>query len=264
MTIRSPLILSASGLKALEYCPRLFRFRFLDKLLWPVTDPDILLALQRGQEFHRLVELQAKGRAVEPRLASVDATVQSWWSQFQKSEHAHPQAEVKTELPLWTELGGIRWTARLDRLVVEPDHLHILDWKTDRHRPADTQIRNSWQVRLYPLLVLHLGSLLLGDRPLNPGAIHLTFWYVQHPDQPFQMLYSEEQWQQDSAALERMVNKLQRLQAEQFPQTPHLSRCAGCAYRSRCYGLLPDQISEDLFPAWENLDLEAPPDFELL
>ncbi|NJK63274.1 MAG: PD-(D/E)XK nuclease family protein [Synechococcaceae cyanobacterium SM2_3_1] len=262
MTLRFPLTLSASGLKALESCPRLFRFRFLDKHLWPVIDPEILAALQRGQQFHRLVELQAKGREVEPRLPSVDAQVQTWWSQFQKSEHAHPQGEVQSELSLWTELWGVRWTARLDRLVMGADHLHILDWKTDRRRPADAQIRDSWQVRLYPLLVLQLGSLFLGDRPL-PEAIHLTFWYAQHPDQPFRMQYTEEQWQQDYADLERIVGDLDRLQAEQFPRTPHLSRCAGCAYRSRCYGLLPDQVSEDLLPDWEGLDLEAALDFEL-
>ncbi|MEN9238110.1 MAG: PD-(D/E)XK nuclease family protein [Thermostichus sp. DG_1_6_bins_120] len=237
------LTLSASSLALLNHCPRLFRYIYLERLICPPANAfEHELERKQGQQFHRLVEWYSRGRAVEPRLASLDAEVRQWWQVFLTSPHAYPQGRVLTELPLWQRVEGFKLIARLDRLVIAPGSVHIVDWKTKRYRPPDSQLRNDWQVRLYPLLLCGVAELLPLESPFHPEQVELTFWYVQHPQHPFCLRYSAAAYEQDLAHLKATLTHLKQLQAQDFPMTAHTERCGSCLFRSRCYGLLPEGI----------------------
>jgi double-strand break repair helicase AddA, alphaproteobacterial type len=108
---------------------------------------------RRGQIIHRLLQslpqMPAAGRA--------DA-VRHWLSRQARSLDAAAQAEVArqvlaivddpafasifgpdslAEVPISGEVGGRLLSARVDRLVVAPDRITILDYKTDRPPPID-------------------------------------------------------------------------------------------------------------------------------
>lgn|GEM_PF-1782011 len=248
--------LSASSLALLEHCPRLFRYVYLERLIWPAANLfEHELEQRRGRQFHRLVEWYSRGRQVEPRLSALDEVVQQWWQVFLASPYAHPRGRVLAELPLWQRMEGFKLIARLDRLVITPGSLHILDWKTERQRPGDEQLAQDWQVRLYPLLLCGLAIRASGtehfqlplEAPFCPEQIQLTLWYVQHPQQPFHLHYSAAAYEQDLAHLKATLSHLRQLETQDFPMTPHTERCDSCLFRSRCHGLLPEGIpSQDL------------------
>lgn len=240
--------LSASSLALLDHCPRLFRYVYLERLIWPAASVfEHELEQRRGRQFHRLVEWHSRGRQVEPRLSALDEVVQQGWQVFLASPHAHPQGRVLAELPLWQRIEGFKLIARLDRLVIIPGSLHILDWKTERQRPRDEQLAQDWQVRLYPLLLCEVAQQLPLEGPFEPEQVQLTFWYVQHPQQPFHRYYSAAAYEQDLAHLRATLNHLRQLEAQDFPMTPHTERCNSCLFRSRCHGLLPEGLpSQDL------------------
>ncbi|MEN9222545.1 MAG: PD-(D/E)XK nuclease family protein [Thermostichus sp. BF3_bins_97] len=243
--------LSASSLALLEHCPRLFRYVYLERLIWPTADAlEHESERHHGQQFHRLVELHSQGRRVDPLLPSLDEVVQQWWQVFLASPHAHPQGRVFAELPLWQRIEGFKLIARLDRLVVAPASLQIVDWKTERQRPLDRQLQQNWQVRLYPLLLCGVADQLPLESPFRPEQVQLTLWYAQHPQHPFQRRYSATAYEQDLAHLKATLAHLRQLEAQDFPMTPHTERCGSCLFRSRCYGLLPEGIPPEEMMDW--------------
>ncbi|WP_244348792.1 PD-(D/E)XK nuclease family protein [Thermostichus vulcanus] len=257
--------LSASSLTLLEHCPRLFRYVYLERLIWPSADVfEHEREQQQGRQFHRLVELYSQGREVESRLPSLDEEVQQWWQVFLASPHAHPQGRVFAELPLWQRIEGFKLIARLDRLVITPGSLHIVDWKTERHRPLDRHLPKSWQVRLYPLLLCGVAEQLPLESPFHPEQVQLTLWYAQHPQQPFHLHYSTTAYEQGLADLKATLTHLRQLEAQDFPLTPYTERCSSCLFRSRCYGLLPEgippeEIRDWVWPSEVQISPEDPP-----
>ncbi len=243
--------LSAAALSLVDYCPRLFCYVYLERLIWPAADAfEHEAEQQRGRQFHRLVEWYSLRRQVEPRLSALDETVRQWWRVFLASPHAQPQGRVLAELPLWQRIEGFNLTARLDRLVIAPGSLHIVDWKTERQRPPDEELAQNWQVRLYPLLLCRVANQLPLAGPFEPEQVQLTFWYVQHPQQPFQLRYSAAAYERDLAFLKATLHHLRQLEAQDFPALPYGERCASCLFSSRCHGLMPQGIPEANLTDW--------------
>jgi len=258
--------LSASALALLDYCPRLFCYVYLERLIWPAADAfEHEAEQQRGRQFHRLVESYSRGLQVEPRLSALEETVRQWWQVFLTSPHAQPQGRVLAELPLWQRIEGFKLMARLDRLVIAPGSLHIVDWKTERQRPPDEQLAQDWQVRLYPLLLCGVAAQLPLAGPFE--QVQLTFWYVQHPQQPFQLRYSAAAYERDLAHLKATLGRLRQLEAQAFPALPYGERCASCLFCARCHGLMPPGIPSQNLTDWvwpEAEPLEETPEAEWL
>ncbi len=243
------LILSASALTQLDRCPRLFRYLYVDQLIWPGAAVfDTEAEAEQGRIFHRLIDLQTKGHSIDPLLATRDPQLQTWWQTFCESEHHHPQGEVLSELPLWIHLEGIRIVARFDRLVIQtdtdPPEFQIVDWKTQQTRPADRTLDRSWQVRLYPLLLCLAGERLNHHHPIQSSTVEMTLWFAHHPDQPYRRRYSLRQQQQDRQDLGRALKKLRSLSEQNFPMTQHTEICKSCLFRTRCYGITPEMIDQ--------------------
>ncbi len=249
-----PYPLSPSSLKLLETCPRLFRHTYLDHLVWPKeTTPESLVAGQRGEQFHRLVELAEKGLPVDPLLKAAGEPVTEWWQVFLRSPHLRIPGEAWSEVDVWMERRGIRFKGRLDRLVIAPDRQHftIVDWKTEKHRPDPDKLHRSWQVRLYPLMLSLGGSQLNQGQPIRPEQIRLTIWYVQHPQNPFQLIYSQMQLEQDLRELDHVIDQLYEYGEKGFPRTTAMEQCRSCWFSTRCYGLVPEGLDPEIASALE-------------
>jgi hypothetical protein len=229
-------------------------------LIWPASEAlETEADSQRGKIFHRLIELHSKGHAVEPYLQAVEPVMQSWWQTFLASSHAHPKGRILSELPLWTVIQGMKLTARLDRLLIAAGKFHIVDWKTQRHRPCHDQLVQSWQTRLYPLLLCLAGAHLNQGQAISPESIRFTVWYVQHADQPYRLVYSRDRFEQDLQALTDQLLQLQTLQQQHFPMTPQVQTCSHCLFRTRCYGLVPDFIDPQHLELFEWFDAMTAP-----
>ncbi|GAB4218717.1 MAG: PD-(D/E)XK nuclease family protein [Synechococcales cyanobacterium] len=251
-----PYPLSPSSLKVLHKCARLFRYVYLDHLLWPQDlHPVDLLAGQRGEQFHRLVELHQRGIDVEPLLKLAEAPIPEWWRVYSASSHARMTGEVWSEVPLWMERRGIRFAGRLDRLVIdrERQRFTIVDWKTETHRPDSEQLHRSWQVRLYPLMMCLAGSQFNQGQPIRPEQVHLTIWYVQHPQQPFELVYSQVQFEHDVQQIDAVIERLYQGSAQGYPRTQDMGQCRSCWFATRCYGLMPQGLDPDIAAALEGL-----------
>ncbi len=254
------LTLSASALTVFDQCARLFRYSYIDQLLWPAGDPSQPEEeMRRGALFHRLVERYAKGYPTELLVDAVDPQLHQWWQAFQTSEHRDPEGIVMTEVPIWSTVLGVRLTARLDRLVIRNHELHIVDWKTERTRPTEAKLRRRWQVKLYPLMVVLTGSQLL-NRPVEPEMIRLTLWYATDPDHPFEWQYTRQQFEQDQLDLGNRLRVLKQMAEQDYPLTTHTEICRSCFFRARCYGLAPESITAaqlELFDWFTDLGSEV-------
>ncbi len=233
-----PIPLSAAALTTFERCPRQFQYLYLDRMGFASSSPEQAW----GRQFHRLVELHTQGSPVEDRWSALDPQVQKWWRVFEASPHWEPDGEVRSELSLWAQIQGWRIVARLDRLVIPSSAdlapIQILDWKTSRYRPTQLELAQSWQVKLYPLLVWHLSEALVGSS-ISPEQIRLTFWYTHHPGSPHVIPYTQAQLEQDWAYLQQTLVKIEQAATQGFPMTPQGSICEQCPFRGVCFGLMP-------------------------
>ncbi len=259
------LTLSASALTILGQCPRLFRYIYIDHLIWPATqltqDPE---DFESGRIFHRLVELYTKGHSLDSQLKVIAPPVQQWWQQFLASSHQQPLGHVKSEIPIWVTIDGFRIMAKFDRLVITPHHIHIIDWKTHQTRPQDYVLRQQWQVKLYPLIACLASSKLTGQPDFTPEAVTLTFWFANFPDQPFNLHYSQQQFDQDYTVLSANLKYLRHLASDTYPLTQDKTGCGSCLFRSHCYGLAPEHITAAQLHLFEGYEDKSPISRELL
>lgn len=248
------LTLSVSSLTVLDRCPRLFRYLYLDRLIWPpgraLEEED---SVRKGQTFHRLIELHTRGRSIETQLRSVEPEIRSWWQTFSQSPQAHPQGQVFSELPLWSRVEGLKITAKLDRLVVTESGLEIVDWKTAQVRPTDRQLCQDPQVKIYPLMVCLIGDRWPFTAYSSPQDIQITIWYVNHPDRPFRLTYTQAQFEQDLQELRDTVEYLKQMHRQGYPMTLETSSCSRCVFRTRCYGLAPEDLDPQQLEMFDGL-----------
>jgi hypothetical protein len=198
-----------------------------------------------------LVELHSKGRDISQRLPSLDPIVRHWWQVFIESDYADPQGTVYAEIPVWTEIHGFLMTARMDRIVMHGSEISIFDWKTEKTFNPQA-VAQSWQVRLYPLLVCLSFSCL-------PEQVQMIIWNPRQPHHPYHLPYSSQQLTQDATHLETVLNRIYDCQANGFPLTSTLTLCITCPFRIQCYGL-PAQAGDSVF--WEIYRSETVPQMD--
>ncbi len=254
LTPLETLTLSATSLGVLDQCPRLFRYLYIDRLIWPpaqaLEDEE---SLRSGQQFHRLVDLYSRGRSIDTQLRTLSPQIRAWWQTFLASPHAQPSGQIFSELPLWIQVEGITVTAQLDRLRVTEQGVEILDWKTDRVRPSEAQMHRNRQTWLYPLMVCWVADRLPQVLDISPDRIQITFWYVNHPDHPFRQPYSQAQFRSHQQILQQEIHHLKHRHQEDYPMTRHTSICHSCLFRARCYGLAPEGLDPQQLELFEGI-----------
>ena len=261
------LLLSQARLSAFVTCRRRFYLRYLQRLPWPdlLLETSLRPAIERGQEFHKLLERYFLGLPVDP--ASIrDGQLRTWWQRFMESDFPLPPGRRLPELRLTVPAGPHFLIGRFDLVIVDSAHehpfAHLYDWKTSRPRPT-AELQEAWQTRLYLAMLAESGtSLTEGQVILHPDQVALTYWYVDDPLQPRTIMYTQDQHAQNWSEIQALVADIEdSLQQEHWSLTDNWSHCRTCAYQVYCgrqeAGTLERTLAEEL------AEYEFEPDFPL-
>ena len=235
-----PFTISQSSLQDYADCPRRFKLRYLDQLIYPAAETEPALENERhqqeGQYFHRLAQQYLLGIPTEKlaRLANTP-NLRRWWENFLAFSQTSltgltsPHPEVTLSAPL----GDFRLVAKYDLIAVtENEKFVIYDWKTYRKRSRNEWLAARWQTRVYRSLLVVAGAQLNGGRPVLPERCEMVYWFSNFPDDPACFPYSEVQYKRDWDALVKLTEEIQT--ASSYPLTDDRQKCAYCPYRSYC------------------------------
>lgn len=223
-------------------CPRRFQLRYLDRMAWPAVQSEPILEQERhmqlGEQFHRLVQQHQLGLPVDilEATASSDPDLHAWWQAYRQYLPDDIPAMRKIEYTLAAPFAGYRLLAKYDLLAIDPGkRILILDWKTNRKRPAAAKLRERMQTRIYPFLLVLAGSQLNGGMPWQPEQVELIYWFTAEPGRPQRFQYSPDQYEEDGKLLRAWIEAIQRSADQPMLMTSDIERqCALCNYRSFC------------------------------
>jgi len=229
---------SQASLATGEGCPRRFYLKYLRRLNWPGAADPAGLALERGADrgrlFHHLAVQHHLGLPVEAQVqASGDPVLSRWWDHFLcHPPQGVPKGEVYLELELWVPLGAWWLRARFDKVVVGPEEVCIVDWKTGS---GNRDFLESWQTLVYCFAACEGGAALSQGRTLLPEQVSLCYWHAEKPQAPLWRRHGEEAHQQARSRIESLVGQLSGLEnPDAFAMTEDPQRCAACEFRAYC------------------------------
>ncbi len=234
------LTLSQARILAFLTCKKRFQLRYQERLAWPdpPLTPNQHTAVQRGQDFHQLLERFFLGfPIIESDIH--DPQLHAWWQQFAGNLLPMPAGRAMPELRLTVPVGRHFLTGRFDLVIIgeekEQPSAHIYDWKTSRPRPA-RELQDEWQSKLYlAMLAESKHALFANNMPLAPEHIKLSYWYVTDPQTVRTISYNQEQHVQNWAEIQMLVAEIDSCRNDnQWPLTDNWSHCRSCAYWAYC------------------------------
>lgn len=259
MAIPATFTFSQSSLGDYRACPRRFQFRYLERLAWPAPQSADAAEAERrqrlGQSFHSLVRRHQAGlpaAALTP-LAAGDAELARWWAAYLASPFASPTGTLRrAELTLSTPLAGYRLEAQYDLVAGTPGgEWLIVDWKTERQRPARPWLAQRLQTTVYPCVLALAGAALNGGRPIPPERISMVYWFAAYPLQAERFDYAAARFELDRARLAALIEEIATRPDDEWPRADDERVCRFCTYRSLCDRPLPLATFAELEAAGE-------------
>ncbi len=240
------LTLSRSRLSAFLACRRRFQLSVIEPLVWPPPPRSVMLELAqwRGKQFHLLLERHFRG--FPPAAAPIaDHQVAAWQRRFREQAPPMPAGERLVEYSLTVPLGDFFLTGRFDLLIVDGQQAHIFDWKTENNPRSAAELSADFQTVLYLAMAVE-GShgIHPGGAEIDPDQLHISYWYVNRPDQSVTIGYNAATHQKNWARLTQVAADLAAQIAADEPiwaLTENESHCAACLYRIYCGKGLPDR-----------------------
>ena len=271
MSLPTNFQFSQASLSDYADCARRFQLRYLLEQAWPAVESDPLLERERlaelGRRFHKLIQRRVEGLPVDVLTQSIgEPELARWWQDYLRcageSIGGHPlpgqrQAEVALSIPIEQH----RLTAHFDLLAVDDEQTVIVDWKTERRRPARDQLLNRMQTRVYRYVVTEALQ-------RSPSSVTMIYWFAEFPDQPEILRYDASQHAANQQFLSGLIAEIENLakdlepaqsSAEEWPKTPNLRKCDYCTYRSLCNRGVSAGVID---PEAADLDIETEIDLE--
>lgn len=245
------LRISQRHLKILEACPRQFEHTYFDRLTLPIN-PTQQVKTQLGSDFHLLMHQRELGLPIEPILArspQLNTWVQAMLQTAPDLFAADPQAWRESEHVRTLALGNYLFTAIYDLVILHPDRIDIIDWKTYPLPKYKKDLDLEWQTRLYLYMLAETSDYV-------PKQIAFTYWFIQSTPQPksIKISYTLKQHRQTETDLLELLAKLtdwlDRYQhlGEPFPQVAASSSlCDRCNFAARCGRKDLELVSTDTF-----------------
>jgi hypothetical protein len=231
---------SQSNLQDYVDCPRRFQLRYIESQAWPGVQAEPLLEyehhLERGAEFHRLVERHQLGMDASVLAAGIDdPDLAGWWRAYLGFEFLHGMGGRRyPEYTLSVRLGGAVVVATFDLLVVVPgERIVIFDWKAYVRNPGRRWLEARLQTRVYPYVVCSAGTGLFGGH-LSPDRILMVYWVSGAPREPVFFEYDSVRFEQDRAYLRGLVSGVLGASSDVWSLAVDEARCRFCEYRSLC------------------------------
>jgi PD-(D/E)XK nuclease superfamily len=257
-------VFSASSLQDYADCPRRFKLRYLDQLVWPAVEAEPASELERHQReallFHRMVQQYLMGMPAE-KVASAARSpdLARWWRNYIAAALDFTSCNLQTERTLSAGVGSYRLIAKFDLLAIQPGRATVYDWKTYAKRPRQEWLAARWQTRVYRAMVAKAGAEFNAGKLFEPRNIAMIFWFAEFPNEPAIFDYDPAQFKRDWSAIESLIHQISEDTA--FPMTDDFSRCRFCVYRSLCdrgekAGALQDADGDAAAPQEFDLDFE--------
>ena len=239
MMLPSPFTFSQSSLQDYNDCPRRFKLRYIERLLWPAVETEPTQEYERHQQegslFHRMVQQNLIGIPAEKISLSAEQSenLSSWWNAYIKYAPKLKGYKLYPEYTLSAPLGAHRLIAKYDLIAIKPGEKAIIyDWKTYRKRPRNEYLAARWQTRLYSTLLGRAGNHLNENAPIPSEQIEMVYWFSNYPTEPAQFKYSSSKSQTDWEIIEKTVHEI--ASANEFQMSEDEHPCKFCPYRSYC------------------------------
>ena len=256
--------LSQGNLTILETCPRLFQHTVLEQLAVPQRG-EVWEKMQLGSQFHQLMQQRSQQLPIEA-IAATDPNLRRWF----EAVEAQSADLFPTAGEAWTDSEHVRtmdWMGHTlvgvyDYVVLRSASAQILDWKTYPKPVNSRRLQQSWQSRLYPLL-------LASSSDYSPDVIEMRYWFFQGSDddrpQMLRFQSSMAAIAETTAALTERLTTLNlwletyELTGEPFPQTDVRQTCETCSFAVRCDRVNKPSIESDLIggTTWDSM-VEVP------
>lgn len=242
-----PLSLSQAHLNLLTTCPRKFQHVYLEQLNAPQS-PQQQARQTLGARFHWLMQQQELGLAVTAFIQA-DPDLRRWFAAFTQTPPRMLAGERHSEYRQTLIWQDYLLVSVYDLLILGPQQAQILDWKT-YSRPQNPQwLRQNWQTRLYPFLLVETSN-------YAPHQVSMTYWFAESSQQEGQshsltFAYSDTLHEQTRQDLTRILNQLTDWlqadrQGEGLPQVETAANhCPDCSFVIRCQRQL-DQSPQSL------------------
>ncbi len=239
---KQSLLFSAYSLQAYVDCARRFELTYLEELSWPAVEREPLLENEKhmadGRRFHEMIHRDVLGIPVCEPHGDERGDLLRWWGNFRTHRPVNGPGKRFAEQHLVGSVGGRPLTATCDLIVIDdkkdPCTARIFDWKTWRRRRPRQWLQARLQTRVYPFLLVQIGSGLSGGtNGLDPEEIEMVYWYADFPEAFEVFSYSQIQFAEDEAYLSDLVEEIMG-QEGTFSLTEHEKTCSFCAYRSFC------------------------------
>lgn len=230
--------LSASQVRSMQDCPRMYYYRWIRELRWPTpTDRDYRTAeamTDQGSAFHAAIQRVSLGiLTLDQAIQLSSGEVASWLKRFKAAIRLPEEAGVYSEIPLSMKRGDVVWSGKIDLLVLESGRATIYDWKTTRRVRSLDRYADSPQTRLYRALVAANLDALMPERAAEP-EICMVYWFANDPENPLELRYDAEQREADLRFLDRYADEMRSEEETDFIKTADPKTCAWCRYRTYC------------------------------
>jgi hypothetical protein len=233
---------SQSSLQDYEDCHLRHHLKYTVRLAWPavVAEPHQRFeeTTRRGADFHHLIHQHFLGIPAPTIERSVnDPDLKGWWDAYLASDYAYgvvgAGGDVYPEITLQTTLDNARLIAKFDLLVITPEHVLIVDWKTAEKYPSRDYLLNRWQTRLYPYIVARAIEPFAG-REVPFEQIQMVYWLANFPNQPITFHHSAERHAETERQLQAIISDIESQDLTHIQKTDDTRQCAYCVYRSYC------------------------------
>jgi hypothetical protein len=267
MNLPQDLDFTQSKLQDYVDCAYRFYMRYILQTKWPALVVDDALAFeQRGQagaRFHRLIQQYLLGipesRLYDLAVSDPNPQMARWWEDFQTYVPPFLEGNQFIEILLTSHLNGQRLLAKYDLILADQDgKLTIFDWKTSRKLPRKEWLMGRLQTRFYRYILARAGSALLGDSPIKPEEITMTYWFTASPETPVSLPYDQSLFEADRIYITNLISEIFEKEEKDFMRTSDLDKCRYCVYRSHC----DRGVEAGNLETFEDFEME-PEDFEL-
>lgn len=251
---------SQRSLQDFDYCKRLFRYRYVEKIKWPAVELDPIDELEKraklGAEFHRVVHQFYSGipeQKIENSLG--DPTLKKWWNNFKNSmiKNSDESDAYLAEVRLYSIVRNMRLTAKIDLIAVKPDGSRIIyDWKTSRKRPQRKALNGHFQTMVYPFVLISARDRIFPWKNFTPDQVKMIYWFAEFPEDIEVFSFDQHNLDRAREVISNVIEKIDRMRPGEFSKTNQEIKCNYCVYRSLCErGYLPgndEDASEWILP----------------
>lgn len=207
---QSPQRITHSHLRILDSEPHLFERLYVEGLELP-TIPGNSAAIERGKQFHQLVQQQALGLPIASLVES-DPNLRRYFRAFQTSPPPLLNGPRHWEYPLALPLQNFQLYGVVDVLVETPERAQIVDWKTYGRSLSSEALAFDWQTRLYFLLVTETRNYL-------PEQLSMLYWFTEEPQHWVEVAYDSDTHIRNLRAISILLESLDKWLSSGFPRS---------------------------------------------